>query len=178
VAVLGQRDVEQPAPQLLGAAVGQRPGQLRDALEPHLGPGAVAPRGGQPLADEDGPDAVLGGDAPPDQVLAGGDQRPPLAHPLGRDGHPGELAQGVQRGQAEGVVPVGLPLGVLELPGLAGGVGDLAGTPSSAPKSLTQPARAQASTTTQAGRWRWTRRASSGRAVVIGSKRACALAGS
>src|SRR5262249_125202 len=35
--------------------------------------------------------------------------------------------QRLQLGQAEGVVLVGLALGVLELPGLAGGVGDLAG---------------------------------------------------
>ena len=126
LAVGGQGQVEQPPPQLVRAALGQRPGELRDPGQPGRGPRPGPARGRQPLADEDGADAVLGGHPLGDQGLAVGDQRPPLADRLGRDDDRRELAEGLQLGQPQGVVPVGLPLGVLELPRLGGGVGHLA----------------------------------------------------
>ena len=100
---------------------------LADALQAQLDPGLRPAGGGETLADEDGPHAVLHGHAPPDQPLPGGDQGPPLPGRRGRDRDGGQLTQGEERGQAQGVVAVGLALGVLELPGLAGGVGDVAG---------------------------------------------------
>ena len=114
----GQGQVEQPAPQLVRGALGQRPGELGDPGQPAHGPRLGPARGRQPLADEDRPDAVLGRDALGDQGLAVGDQGPPLPHGLGRDDHLGQLPQGKELGQAEGVVPVRLPLGVLVLPRL------------------------------------------------------------
>src|SRR5262249_56814683 len=57
---------------------------------------------------------------------AGGDRGPPLPGRRRRHRDGGQLAQGEELGQAQGVVLVRLALGVLELPGLAGGVGDVA----------------------------------------------------
>ena len=107
----------------------QRPTQVaqhRLPLQAGGGPGTGAAGGGQPLVDEQGAVAVLDGDAATDQGLAVGDQGAPLPGLQRRDDDGGQLAQGVQLGQAQGVVAVGLACGVFELPGLGGGVGDLA----------------------------------------------------
>jgi hypothetical protein len=139
VAVVGQGQVQHPPPQLVGGAVGQRPGLAVEAGQPELGPGAVAARGRPPLGGEQGADAVLGGDAPADQRLAVGAEGPALAGGGVRqhDGRPS--AERLQLGQAAGVVAVGLPLKVLERPGLAVGVGHPDGHPL-APGRVVDPA--------------------------------------
>src|SRR5262249_17698067 len=48
----------------------------------------------------------------------------PLTHLCRGQGHRWQLAEQIELGQAQGVVLVGLAFEVLELPGLAGGVGD------------------------------------------------------
>jgi hypothetical protein len=83
VAVLGQGRVQQAAPQLTGAALGQRPGLGGEPFEAGSGPGGGAAWGGQALGDEQGADAVLDGDAAADEGLAVGDQGTPLAGPGG-----------------------------------------------------------------------------------------------
>src|SRR5262249_7387982 len=124
---LGQGQQQHAAPQLVGGAVGERPGVLADALQAGAAPGGGAARRRQSLADEDRADAVLGGDATADQGLAVSDEGAPLPRLLVRDDGGGELAQREELGQSQGVVLVGLAPGVLELPGLGGGVGDVAG---------------------------------------------------
>jgi hypothetical protein len=66
----------------------------------------------------------LHGHATTHQLLPRLDQAALLAHFLGRQVHGGELAEPVDIGQAKSVVAIGLAFEVLELPGLAGGVGD------------------------------------------------------
>jgi hypothetical protein len=152
--VLGQGQLQQAAPQLVGGTLGQGLGVLRDARRPDSAQ-ARAPRGaGKRKTDQDSADAVLGGAASTDQGLAAGDEGTPLAGLLGRDDDGGELSQGLQLGQAEGVV---LALSVLRLVCLnfqasLAVLATLQARPSSAQRSCTQPARAQASMTTTAGR--------------------------
>jgi len=112
--------------------------------------------GGQALADEQSADAVLGADALADEGLPVGDEGTPLAR--GRIGHGdgGQLTQGMELGEAEGVVLVGFAFAVFELPGLAGGVGDQAGEADFGAEVVDQPARRQASITTTLG-WRRSR---------------------
>ncbi len=78
----------------------------------------------QPLAGEQAADAVLGRHPPPEKSLAMGDQPPPLPGGQVRQRDRRQLTQGGQFGQPQGVVPIGLSLEMLELPGLGGGVGD------------------------------------------------------
>jgi hypothetical protein len=74
-----------------------------------------------------------------------------VGDPFGRDDRLGELAQRRQLGEPEGVVAVGLPLGVLELPRLSAAVfATRHGTPSSPHRSWTHPDSVHASMTTHA----------------------------
>src|SRR5207244_4973089 len=122
----GQGQVQPTAPQLAGRAVGQGQGVRRDAGQARDRPGASADWRGQALADEDGAEAVLQGDAAADQFLPVLDQAAVLADLLLGQSDGGELAQAIDLGQAQGVVAVGLALEVLELPRLTGRVGDQA----------------------------------------------------
>src|SRR5262249_15215978 len=113
-------------PQLVGAALGQGFGLGGEPLEAGFGPGGGTAWRGQALGDEQGADAVLDSDAAADEGLAVGAQGTPLARRWRRQADGRQLTQGLELGQTQRVVAVGLAFEVLELPGGAGGVGDTA----------------------------------------------------
>lgn len=96
-----------------------------DGQQSGFRPGPVPTRSRQPDRGEECADAVLACDAASDQLLSKGDEHAPLPGGGVRHHDGGQLSDGLQLGQSQGVVAIGLAFEVLELPGLGRSVGDL-----------------------------------------------------
>ena len=148
-----EQQVQFAPPQFVGAALGQRPGELADAGEAQRRPGLGAQRGRQALAHEQAADAVLAADPLRDQPFPQADERLPLPDVRGGTATPSISPTAASRASLRASSRSVLRLTCFHCQAAPVVLATTAARPSSPHRSWTQPAWEQASKTTGATAW-------------------------